>query len=142
MLPHDGIVACVEMARTNKIKDINETALCVPAEAGKFGPELEFELNRADYTLGHFSQSFEFSTVGAWVATRSTEQNSTNHGKIEDLTIGLEIVTPNGSVNIPAGTHKACGPDIKNIFVGSECLLGIISEATLKIAKLPQTKSM
>ncbi|MEI7590557.1 MAG: FAD-binding oxidoreductase [Deltaproteobacteria bacterium] len=139
-LPSAGVIACVDMARMNKITAINETAMYASVEAGKFGPELEKELNEKGYTLGHFPQSFEFSTVGGWVATRSAGQNSTYYGKIEDLTIGLEIVTPKGVVNIPAQTHKACGPDIKNIIVGSEGALGIISEAHLKIAKAPSEK--
>lgn len=135
-----GAVVSVDLARLNRITCLEERALYISVEAGKFGPELEAELNAHGYTLGHFPQSFEFSTVGGWVATRSAGQNSTHYGKIEDLVIGLEIVTPRGILNIPASTHRACGPDIKNLLIGSEGRLGIISEVRLKISKAPRAQ--
>ncbi|MCF8053625.1 MAG: FAD-binding oxidoreductase [Deltaproteobacteria bacterium] len=139
-LPLAGGVICVDLARMNRLVAIDETALYARVEAGKFGPELEEELNLRGYTLGHFPQSFEFSTLGGWAATRSAGQNSTHYGKIEDLVIGLTMVTPRGVVVLPAGTHQACGPDMKNILIGSEGVLGIITELCVKVSSLPPKK--
>lgn len=113
-----------------KISTINKT---VTVQAGIFGPALESELNRHGYSCGHFPQSFEFSTVGGWLAAKGAGQASTGYGKIDDMLIALKAVTPAGIIMTKEYPRTAQGWDICRLFAGSEGTLGIITEVTLQI---------
>ena len=125
----------------NKVIRFNETDQTITVEAGIYGPELEQVLHdagrlfgaRRAYTCGHFPQSFEFSTVGGWAATRGAGQNSTYFGKIEDLVLCLEMVTPAGILRTGQHPAAATGPDTDQILLGSEGAFGVITEVTLKL---------
>ncbi len=100
---------------------------------GTFGPDLEGELAVAGLTLGHFPQSFDISTVGGWVACRSAGQFSTRYGKIEDMVCGLEVVLASGAiVRTGVAPRAASGPDLAQLFIGSEGTLGVISRIWLR----------
>lgn len=120
------------------VVDKNSMLARVPCHL--FGPELEEKLNTLGFTLGHFPQSFEFSTLGGWIAARSSGQNSLGYGGIEKLTQSIRIVTPKGTIETLNTPRAANGPDIKEILMGSEGILGIIVEAQIKISKLPVKK--
>jgi alkyldihydroxyacetonephosphate synthase len=123
----------------NQVLNISPINCTVTVQPGIYGPALEQELNQAGYTLGHFPQSFEFSTVGGWVATRGAGQASTGYGKIEDMVLGLRMVTPAGTIITKPLPAEAIGPDLDQLLVGSEGVFGVITEVTLKIRKyLPQ----
>jgi alkyldihydroxyacetonephosphate synthase len=107
-------------------------------EAGIRGPELEKALNAQGYTLGHFPQSFEYSTLGGWVATRSCGQESGHYGRIEDLFAGGEVLTPDGPLRLPPLPASAAGPDLRHWVLGSEGCMGIISTVFVRIARLPE----
>ena len=117
---------------------IDDDSLTVEVLPGTFGHELEAELRARGYTLGHWPQSIELSTVGGWLACRSAGQYSTRYGKIEQIVVGLEVVLADGSVvrtgGFPAGS---VGPDLTQLFVGSEGVLGIITRAWLRLHPLP-----
>lgn len=125
----------------NKIIRLNETDQTVTVEPGISGPALEAALNGAEkifgagraYTCGHFPQSFEYSCVGGWVVTRGAGQNSTYFGKIEDIVICQEYVTPAGAIETRAFPAAATGPDIDEIMMGSEGAFGVLVSVTLKI---------
>ncbi len=107
--------------------------------AGTFGPELETELREQHgLSIGHFPQSFDIATVGGWVACRGAGQYSTRYGKIEQMVSGLEVVLADGSVvrtgGFPAGAQ---GPDLNQVFLGSEGTLGIVTRVWLKAHTLP-----
>jgi len=129
----------------NKIITINEINSTVTVQSGIYGPDLENYLNNYGdgYTCGHFPQSFEFSTVGGWVATRSAGQLSSGYGKIEDIVLSLKMISPIGiieSIDYPA---SALGPDIDQMIIGSEGCFGIITEVTLKIRRyLPKNRKL
>ncbi len=123
-----------EMARVVRIERESATATVEPGIAG---PDLERQLNAAGFTLGHFPQSFEFSTVGGWIATRSAGQKSTLYGKIEERVQGLRLAYPDGLLTTPAVPAAAAGPDLVQLIAGSEGTLGVITEATLRLAPLP-----
>ena len=106
---------------------------------GTFGPDMEAELrSQHGLTVGHFPQSFDIATVGGWVACRGAGQYSTRYGKIEDMVVGLEVVLADGSVirtgGFPAG---ASGPDLNQVFIGSEGTLGIVTRVWLRAHPLP-----
>ena len=121
--------------------DFNEVNQTITVEAGMSGPELERVLNQAPelfgakrrYTCGHFPQSFEYSVVGGWVVTRGAGQNSTYFGKIEDLVISQEYITPSGIIQSDPYPAAATGPSIDHIMMGSEGAYGILTHVTLKI---------
>ncbi len=121
----------------NRVIRVSETNCSVTVQPGIYGPELEAALNATGpgYTLGHFPQSFEFSTVGGWVATRGAGQASTGYGKIEDMVLGLTMVTPAGVLQTKPYPAQAMGPDLDQLLVGSEGVLGVITEVTLKIRR-------
>jgi alkyldihydroxyacetonephosphate synthase len=130
--PLGGIA--VDMTKhLNRILRISTSNKTVTVQAGIFGPALENELNKHGFTCGHFPQSFEFSTVGGWLAAKGAGQASTGYGKIEDMVIALKAVTPAGVVETKEFPKTAQGWDIFRVFIGSEGTLGIITEATLNI---------
>ena len=119
----------------NKVLEINEENASVTVQSGIYGPAFEAALNAhgEGYTGGHFPQSFEFSTVGGWVAARGAGQMSTGYGKIEDMVLALKVVTPRGTLETKAYPAAAQGWDLNEIILGSEGVLGVITEVTLKI---------
>ena len=129
---------CISLARLDRIIRIDRESLTVTVEAGVFGPDLERDLQAQGFTLGHFPQSFEFSTVGGWVATRSAGQQSTGYGRIDENVFGLRCSTPTGVVDLRTTPASAAGPNPRQVFLGSEGTLGIITEATLRIRRLPE----
>ncbi len=129
--------ASVDLTRMDKITSIDSVSLTAKIQAGKFGPEIEKELGERGFTLGHFPQSFEFSTLGGWIAARSSGQNSILYGGIEALVSSLTIVSPGGKIKTLDVPRMACGPDFNEICLGSEGALGIITEAVVKITPAP-----
>ena len=125
----------------NKVVAFNEVNQTVTVQAGIWGPELERILNNAPktlaagrrYTCGHFPQSFDHSSVGGWVVTRGAGQNSTYYGKIEDMVIAQEYVTPIGVFKTPEYPRSATGPDFDQIMIGSEGTFGVLINVTLKV---------
>ena len=125
----------------NEIIALDEDSLMVKVETGIFGHILEKKLNERGYTLNHSPQSLDRSTVGGWVATRAMGQLSSRYGGIEDLVVTFTVVLPSGEVvetmNVPRG---AVGPDLRHIFMGAEGTMGIITDVTLKIFPLTDTR--
>ena len=119
-----------------RISDENLTATF---RAGTLGIEAENRVREAGLTIGHWPQSVELSTVGGWVATRASGQYSTAYGSIEDIVLALEVVLPDGSVLRTRETPRAAaGPDLRQIFMGSEGTLGVVTEVTFSLRPLPQ----
>jgi alkyldihydroxyacetonephosphate synthase len=132
----------LDMSRhMNRVLAFNELDQTITVEPGIFGPELERYLNRAPeefdaqrrYTCGHFPQSFEYSSVGGWVVTRGAGQNSTYYGKIEDIVLAQEFVTPAGVIATKPYPRSATGPDIDQIMMGSEGCFGVLTAVTLRV---------
>ncbi|MCF6278796.1 MAG: FAD-binding oxidoreductase [Flavobacteriaceae bacterium] len=130
-------VAVLNITRMKSLIAIDEESMTATFQAGIYGPELEKILNKKAYTLGHFPQSFEFSTLGGWIATRSAGQESGLYGKIEDMVLGLKVICPNGKIEHQDFPRHASGIDFHSLFIGSEGTLGVITSAKMKIAKLP-----
>jgi len=133
---------CIDMSvHMNKLIELNEINHTVTVEAGMWGPKLENLLQTAvenlgakrNYTVGHFPQSFEYSSVGGWVVTRGAGQNSTYYGKIEDIVLDQEYVTPRGVFKTCPHPRAATGPDFDQIMMGGEGSFGILTKVTLKV---------
>lgn len=128
----------VDTRRLDKIVSINPTDAMVTVQAGMNGADFERELNAAGYTTGHLPQSLEISTVGGWLACRGGGQLSSRYGKIEDIVVGLKAVLPDGTpLEVRPVARRSVGPSIRDLMIGSEGTLGIITEATLRIFKKP-----
>jgi alkyldihydroxyacetonephosphate synthase len=137
-VPAFGGVA-LDMCAMNGIVDIDATSLLTRVLPGTFGPDLEAGLRPEGVTLGHWPQSMDLSTVGGWLACRGAGQYSTRYGKIEDMVVGLEVALADGRVIGTGGTgpRAATGPDLTQLFVGSEGVLGVITGAMLRLHPLP-----
>jgi alkyldihydroxyacetonephosphate synthase len=134
----DGGVA-LDLTGLNRIIELDEVSGLVTVEAGTFGPELEAYVNQRGWTVGHFPQSFDLATVGGWLACRGAGQYSNRYGKIEDIVRGLSVVLASGDIVKLGGRgpRQAIGPDLVQLFVGSEGTLGVITEATLVLRHKP-----
>ncbi len=139
VVPVHGGIALDTTGLTRPI-EVDDASLLVEVGAGTFGDSLEATL-RAEHglTLGHWPQSIALSTVGGWVACRSAGQYSTRYGKIEDMTAGLEVVLADGTIVHTGGEapRAATGPDLTQLFVGSEGTLGVVTAITLRAHPAP-----
>jgi alkyldihydroxyacetonephosphate synthase len=111
-------------------------------QAGVYGPRLEEQLNARGWTFGHFPDSFTHSTLGGWIATRSSGMQSDRYGDIADSTRGLRVVTPAGLLNIRPVPSTSTGPSVREMVLGSEGRLGIICEATIHVRRLPKERTI
>lgn len=128
----------LDLTRLDRVLDLDEESLTVTVEPGLYGHRLEAWLRDRGYTLGHFPQSIELSTVGGWLACRSAGQYSTRYGKIEEIVLGFDVALANGgSLSFPPVPADATGPDLRRLFLGSEGTLGVFTRATLRIRPLP-----
>jgi alkyldihydroxyacetonephosphate synthase len=137
-----GSSKCIslDLTKMNKLIAVNPTNGTASFEAGIYGPHLEKLLNRQGYTLGHFPQSFVYSTLGGWVATRSAGQQSNRYGKIEEMVVSCRMATPKGILSTGDYPNSAAGPEWKEIIAGSEGLLGVITQVTVQIHRLPEKR--
>jgi alkyldihydroxyacetonephosphate synthase len=123
-----------------EVRDVDKRSLTAVLGAGLRGPAVESALAAHGLTLGHYPQSWEYATVGGWVATRSAGQASTGYGAIDKVVSGLECVAPAGEIELRAVPATAAGPGLRQLLVGSEGLYGVITAATLKVRPLPETE--
>ncbi|MBP1767379.1 MAG: FAD-linked oxidase [Candidatus Aminicenantes bacterium] len=136
--PVDHPCLTVSLERMRRMSKLDESSRLAVFEAGVTGPHLEAQTRARGYTLGHFPQSFEYSTLGGWIATRSSGQQSLYYGRIEDLFAGGRMITPAGVLEMPPFPASAAGPDLRQAVLGSEGRLGIISSAIVRVSPLPR----
>lgn len=133
----------IDMQRMDRILNLDLDNHLVTVQAGMNGEKFEEELNAKGYTAGHLPQSLTISTVGGWLACRGGGQESSRYGKIEDVAVGLRMVTPDGRMlEVRPLPKRASGPSIRDLIIGSEGALGVITEATLRIWKLPEAEEI
>jgi alkyldihydroxyacetonephosphate synthase len=136
-LAGDAPTLTLDLGRLNHLIDLDETSRLATIEAGANGPIIEEQLNRQGFTLGHYPQSFELSTLGGWIATRSSGQQSYYYGRIEDLFAGGHVETPLGALELAPVPASAAGPDLRQMVLGSEGRLGVITRATVRVRPMP-----
>jgi alkyldihydroxyacetonephosphate synthase len=137
----DKPVLTLDLQRLNRVLEIDRSSNTARVQSGILGPNLERELNGSGFTLGHFPQSFEFSTLGGWIATRSAGQNSTKYGKIEHMVVSLRIITPTGILDLPTVPADAVGPSLLQCLIGSEGTRGVITQAVVRLHPIPEHRA-
>jgi alkyldihydroxyacetonephosphate synthase len=140
-LPGDRPNLTVDLTRLNRLRHFDEESLLATFGAGVMGPDLEAQLRARGCTLGHFPQSFELSTLGGWIVTRSSGQQSLGYGRIERLFGGGLLEAPAGTLRLPPFPASAAGPDLREVVLGSEGRLGILVEATVRATRLPEIEA-
>jgi alkyldihydroxyacetonephosphate synthase len=128
----------VDLNRLNRLLHLDTISNLATFEAGVCGPDLERQLKERGYTLGHFPQSWELSTLGGWIATRSSGQQSYHYGRIEDLFAGGHTETPQGPIALPPLPASAAGPDLRHLLLGSEGRYGVITRAIVRVQRTPE----
>ena len=134
----DAVVS-LDLTGLARVLAVDRRSLTATLEPGLLGPALEAALAAHGLTLGHYPQSFEFSTVGGWVATRSAGQASTGYGRIDELVEGVRCLTPAGELRTLPVPASAAGPRLREVIVGSEGALGVISEVTVRVRPAPES---
>ena len=129
-------VLTVNMSRMNQLLHLDEQSHIATFGAGTPGPMVEAQLLARGYTLGHFPQSFELSTIGGWVASRSSGQQSLRYGRIEQLFAGGNIETFAGSLDVPTFPASSAGPDLRELLLGSEGRFGILTQVKVRVSKV------
>jgi alkyldihydroxyacetonephosphate synthase len=131
-------ILVVSLERLASLRDLDETSGLATFGAGIAGPALEAALRPSGRMLGHEPQSFEFSTLGGWVVTRSSGQRSLGFGRMEALFAGGRLEAPAGRLDLPTNPMSAAGPDLRQLVLGSEGRLGILAEATVRTVPIPE----
>jgi len=131
-------VIALDLGQLRTVIELDEDSRLGVFAAGLRGPELEHALRARNLTLGHFPQSFEFSTVGGWVATRSAGQASSGYGRIDDMLVGARLAAPAGELNLAPNPGNAAGPNLRALVAGSEGALGVITEVALQLSRAPE----
>jgi alkyldihydroxyacetonephosphate synthase len=129
----------LDLRRLDAVSDVDPVSGTATLGAGLTGPQAEELLAAHGLSLGHFPQSFEFASIGGFAATRSSGQASAGYGRFDDMVQRLKIATPGGTVDLGRAPASAAGPDLRELFVGSEGTLGVITEVTLRVHPVPET---
>jgi alkyldihydroxyacetonephosphate synthase len=135
-VPLQGSVV-LNLQRMSKFLNLDGLSLVAEFESGIMGANLELELNKRGYSAGNIPQSLYCSTLGGWISTRAAGQFSTKYGKIEDMVLGMQVVLPDGSLlDIKPVPRRSVGPSLKDLFLGGEGTLGIVTGAIISIHPL------
>ena len=134
-------VLSLNLSRMNRLVHLDPTSRIARFEAGTPGPLVEAQLRAHGFVLGHFPQSFEYSTLGGWVVTRSSGQQSMRYGRIEQMFAGGRMETPIGTLEIPTIPATGAGPDLREVVLGSEGRFGVLTEVDVRVQALPEHES-
>ena len=137
---YDGIVT-IDLSGLDRVLEVDDVSRAARIEAGAYGPGLEAQLRPHGFTLRHYPQSFEFSSLGGWIATRSGGHYATNHTHIDDFVESVRMLTPAGIWESRRLPGSGAGPSPDRLAIGSEGILGIITEAWMRIQARPQYRA-
>jgi alkyldihydroxyacetonephosphate synthase len=138
VVPGDRPTVTLDLERLSGLEGLDPKSGLATFGAGTSGPALEGALGEHGLTLGHFPQSWELSTLGGWIATRASGQESLGYGGIEALVAGLDLVAPAGRLELPPLPASAAGPDLRQLVLGSEGRLGVVTSATVRVHPRPE----
>jgi alkyldihydroxyacetonephosphate synthase len=133
-------VISVDLGRMNQVIEIDEESGLARIQSGAQGPDLEKQLIDQGWTLGHYPDSFTHSTLGGWVATRSSGMQSDKYGDIADIARGMRVVMPGKVLEVRPLPHTSTGPSVREMVLGSEGRLGVITEVTVQVHLIPEVR--
>jgi alkyldihydroxyacetonephosphate synthase len=138
----DGFSAVValDLARMNRLLEVDPESRTATLEPGLRGPEAEALLAEHGYTIGHHPQSFEYASLGGFAAARSSGQASAGYGRFDERVVTLRVATPRGTIELGRSPKSAAGPDLRQLFLGSEGTLGVITAIGVEMRPLPDTR--
>lgn len=136
-----GAVISLDLRRLDRLVDVDELSLTATLQAGLRGPEADALLAEHGLMLGHYPQSFRYATIGGFAATRSSGQASAGYGRFDANALRLKVATPEGTMELGRAPASAAGPDLRQLFLGSEGLLGVITEVTVRVPRIPEQRT-
>ncbi|HEY0302733.1 MAG TPA: FAD-binding oxidoreductase [Rhizomicrobium sp.] len=134
--PHKSVVT-LDLTGMDRLIEIDTVSRTATAEAGIYGPAFEKALAAKGFTLGHHPQSFEFSTLGGWIAHRGAGQGSGRYGRASDWLVGAKLATPRGLLSAGGFPASSAGPQLLDLVLGSEGAFGVVTEATVRLHPVP-----
>ncbi len=135
-------VVSMNLGRMNKVLEIDEVSGLAHIQAGVFGPDMEDQLQARGWTMGHHPDSFVWSTLGGWIATRSSGMQSDKYGDIADICRGLTMVMPGQVLELRPLPSTSSGPSVREMVLGSEGRLGVITSAWVNVHRLPEVREL
>ena len=134
-----GLIS-LDLIRLDRLLSVDKVSMTAVLQPGMRGPAAEAALAEHGLTLGHFPQSFEFASIGGFAATRSSGQSSAGFGRFDDMVVGLRVATPIGELVLGSSPANAAGPDLRQVVLGSEGTLGVITEVTVRVRPVADEK--
>lgn len=134
-------VLSIDLGLMSRLLELDQRSRLARFGAGAPGPRVEAQLRARGYLLGHYPQSFQYSTVGGWVAARSSGQQSLRYGRIEQLFAGGRLATPIGDLELPTVPASSAGPDLRELVLGSEGRMGLLTEAVVRVRPVPEREA-
>jgi alkyldihydroxyacetonephosphate synthase len=133
-------VVALDLARMDRLLELDAQSRTATFEPGVGGPLAEELLAAHELTIGHFPQSFEYATLGGFAAARSSGQSSAGYGRFDDLVVALRLAAPSGTLELGRAPKSAAGPDLRQLVLGSEGTLGVITALTVKVTRRPRER--
>ncbi|MBZ2196942.1 FAD-binding oxidoreductase [Occultella gossypii] len=141
--PHEErTVISLDLGRMNRVLEIDESSGLARIQAGGLGPDIEEQLTTRGWTMGHQPDSFKHSTLGGWIATRSSGMQSDKYGDIADITRGMRVVLPGKVVELRPLPSTSTGPSVREMIIGSEGRLGVVTEAWVNVHRVPENRDV
>ncbi|MBQ0893510.1 FAD-binding oxidoreductase [Micromonospora sp. U56] len=137
LTPAAARYVALDLGRLNQLLAVDPVSRTATLQAGLRAPQATELLAEHGFTLGHVPQSYEYATIGGFAATRSSGQASAGYGRFDDMVMGLTVATPRGTVRVGRAPASAAGPDLRQLFLGSEGTLGVITDVTVRVRPLP-----
>lgn len=134
-----GVIA-LDLRRLDRLVDVDPVSRTATLQAGVRGPAAERLLGEHGFTLGHFPQSYEGASIGGYAAARSAGQASAGFGRFDEMVVGLELATPRGTISLGTAPMSAAGPDLRQLVLGSEGTLGVITSVTVRVRPGPEQR--